>query len=309
MTLLIVLVSVLALAMGGCSLLPCGVSQNPPAGADNLTAHARKMQTPLYSGKHGAIIYSLDHVEDDRLTGAIDRIIRLFAENEVPLDIAVQPDAIAKHPDLMSYFRECEDAGIVDISVDGNEVNWVDIDSPVVQNASADLKSQLSMQRAETSAYFGGQLATCVFPYESLNEYNYRVLQDAGFKILRTPNPEGFVSSRQLVDWHAALDPRGLCRFPIVGSVNYGGLSDFQDVDTQILSAVGKSLDSVGIAVIEIDPTYFLDGNSKVDASRVRQLGSQIKSVKSLGETGRLCDYRHEINGSFKLYLAGLLLT
>ena len=274
----------LILAVTGCSLLPFQTSSNVPAGNDNLTPHTRRVETTAYTGDHGAIIFSLCQVEDIKLAGAIDSIIRVFAENSVPVDVALQPGSEVKYPELMNSIREYEDAGIVDISVDGSEVNWVDSDSPFVQNAAAELKSQLSRQRAVTSAYFGSQLAACVFPYESLNEYNYKVLQDVGFRIISTQNPEGFISSRKPVNWQAKSDPGSLCRLPIVGIVNYRGTSSLKDVDEVIIREANKGLDRPGIAVIEIEPVYFMGDNGKVDTVGIQQLDSLVKAFKNMGE-------------------------
>ena len=75
----------LILAVTGCSLLPFQTSSNVPAGNDNLTPHTRRVETTAYTGDHGAIIFSLCQVEDIKLAGAIDSIIRVFAENSVPV--------------------------------------------------------------------------------------------------------------------------------------------------------------------------------------------------------------------------------
>ena len=272
---LILLSSVLVFAVAGCSLLPPGVSTNPPAATSNSPAHVRKMQTPQYTGNRGAVIFSLNHVGDKRLAVTVDQIIRLFAENGVPLDIAVQPDDITKCQDLMSSLLVYEDAGIVDISISGEDINWLDIDSANIQSASAELKSQLSIARERVNGYFGAEATACVFPYEALNEYNYKALQAAGFKILSTRNVEDFIPSRRPVNWRANADPGGLYRLPITSSVT--NAPNPQNEDTFILDAVNNSLDSMGIAVIEIDPTYSLGDDG---ASMVQQLSSLIKSVK-----------------------------
>ncbi len=281
---LIVFMILLIFAVSGCSLLPGPGSHNSLAGTDNLTVHVRKMQTPVYTGNRAAVIFTLNHVEDSRLMEALDSILRLFAENNVPLDVAVSPDALAKQSELLVFLRDYTDAGIIDISMSGADVNWVDFDSPNVQNVITDLEAQLYLGRARLSAYFGTQVGACVFPYDALNEHNYKCLEGAGFKILCTRNPEGFSSSRQPVNWKGAIDPYGLSRFPVIGLVNYRGVSDPGKVDAQIIEAVKKSDDGLGIAVIEIDPAYFLGDNGKANASSLQQLGNLIKSVKPLGD-------------------------
>lgn len=278
------LAAALILTVTGCSLLRFQPSSNVAGITDNSTRHTRKMETPAYRGDRGAIIFSLSQVTDSKLAAVIDRVVRVFAENGVPVDVAVQPGGEIKQQDLMNSLREYEDAGIADISIDGSELNWIDNDSPVDPNASAELKSQISGQIAGTSAYFGAPLAACMFPYEYLNENNYRVLQETGFKIISTQNPEGFVSSRQLVDWKGNPDTGGLCRLPVVGKINYRGVSNPKDVDTEIINGVTGSLDRLGIAVVEIEPVYFLGDNGKIDTARIQQLGSLIKAAKGIGE-------------------------
>ncbi|MBN1376491.1 MAG: DUF2334 domain-containing protein [Dehalococcoidia bacterium] len=274
----------LVLTVTGCSLLSMQSSSDSVFDTDNLPPHARKMQTLAYSGNRGAVIFVLNHLEDSSLIAVTDRILRVFAENGVPVDVAVQTDSLAKHGDILKFLIDYVDAGIIDISVSGAEVNWVDVDSPNIQNAVDEVKAQLVSARTCIGRYFGVQTYACVFPYESLNEHNYSCLIDTGFKIMSTRMSEGFSSSRQPVSWNAAVDPGGLIRLPVVGIVNYRGAADLKDADIRVIDAAKKSLERPGIAVIEIDPAYFLAENNQIDSAMIQQLGRLIKSAKSLGE-------------------------
>lgn len=276
--------AVMVLIITGCSMLSFQPPSDILVSTDNLTSHTRKMHTPAYSGNKGAVIFVLNHVEDGNLIAVTDRILRVFAESGVPVDVAVPTNSPVKHPELLNFLRDYVDAGIIDISISGADISWVDVDSTNIQDAVAGVEERLTSARTWIDRYFGVRAAACVFPYEFLNQHNYQCLIDAGFKIISTIMSEDFSASRQMVSWNASVDPEGLIRLSIVGTVNYRGAADMQKVDQGMIDLVKITIDRSGIAVIEIDPAYFLSENNQIDTAKIQQLGSLVESAKSLGE-------------------------
>jgi hypothetical protein len=220
---------------------------------------------------------------DSKSTDAADKIIRAFAENGEPLDVAVEPTTQVNSADT-KYLTDYADAGIIDFSIDGYGIDWLDVDTPNLQNAYTGLKAKLSLSRQLVNFNFGAIPAACLFPYEALNQYNYNCVQDAGFKIISTKNPRNFISSREPVNWQGIEDPAALCRLPVVGEINYSSGSDANDVNQQILDAVDTSVKDFGVAVVEIEPGFFMGENDKADAGKIQLLNNLVKSSKNLGQ-------------------------
>jgi len=255
------------------------------------TSHVRSMETPPYKASNWAIIFTMDQIGDTKLKAVVDKIIRVFAENSAPLDVSVTPPNSDDDLQTVKYLSDYVDAGIIDISIDGNDIPWLDADTPDISNATTQLRAQLSLAGRRLKYFFGITPVACVLPYESLNEYNYGIIQAASFKILSTHNPPGFLPSRQPVNWFGRVDTNGLYRFPIVGTVNYpppslieGPSSRETDINKDIFNSVDKVLNNTGTAVIEIRPEDFLDNANKTDAIKIQQLADLIQSCKKLGE-------------------------
>jgi len=266
-----------------CSILPGKGPSNLQDITNGQAGHVRKIETASYKGDSGAIIFTMYRMGDSKLTDTADKIIRVFAENGVPLDVAVEPTTQVNSIDT-KYLADYADAGIIDFSVDGYGIDWLDVDTPNIQNATADLKAKLSLSRQLVNFNFGSMPAACLFPYEALNQYNYNCVQDSGFKIISTQNPKNFFSSREPVTWLGLEDPSALCRLPVVGEINYSSGSDPNDIDQQILDAVDSSVKGVGIAVVEIDPGSFIGENNSADAGKIELLNNLVKSSKKLGQ-------------------------
>jgi hypothetical protein len=265
-----------------------------PVMPDSITVpeiHVRKMETPVYTWKRGAIIFTMDRVGDSDIKGVADKIIRVFAENNAPLDVAVAPPSDVKDRESLNGLIPYLDAGLIDISVDGQSISWLDPDIPDTKSVSTNLESQLVKAREQLTFYFGIAPVACVFPSESLNQDNYRIIQDTGFKILSTRYSKDLLPSNLPVGWSGGVDRDGLYRLPIVGDVNYSGsplseLATFNGpaVNKEILKSVDKSVTNMGVAVIEIRPEAFLDTDNKAFMVKIQLLNSLIKSSQRLGE-------------------------
>ncbi len=267
----------------GCSALPGKGLMDQPNITSNQAGHVRRVQTVSYSGDSGAIIFTMYKMGDSKLSDTAEKIIRIFAENNVPLDVSIEPTSQIL-TDNVSYLTDYADAGVIDFSIDGSDIDWLDVDTPNLQQTYGDLKAKLSLARQVANYDFGTPPAACLFPYEALNQYNYRCLQDAGFNIISTRNPGNFDLSREPVDWLGNESPTGLSRLPIVGSAEYPAGSDSENVSQQLLSSINASVKGFGTAVVEIEPGFFQGANGEADADKIQWLSDLVKSVKTLGQ-------------------------
>jgi peptidoglycan/xylan/chitin deacetylase (PgdA/CDA1 family) len=239
-----------------------------------VTSHVRKMETPPYGGGE-AVIFILDNVADASLMDTADKIIRIFGENNVPLNMALAPpipniktyDPI--HP--VDYF----DVGIIDISIDGYSLPWLPQQASSSSPSFIELKSSLIKAREQFKHYFGQAPVSCIFPTAAFNETNYNLLQQSGFKVICSPNSASFSPSIQPTNWSGKVDPDGLYRLPIVGSV---------ESDTDLLGLARRSIDNMGVACIQIQPAALQGKDGKVDPSKLAQLSVLINSCQKLGQ-------------------------
>ena len=266
-----------------------GPSQGP---APKGSPHRRQIETPTYSGNRGAIIFSVNHIEDKSLYGVTDRIIRVFAEKEIPVDIAIYELAPGGQKGAFNFLMPFVDAGLIDLSVDGAEISWLDTDTPNVENAYVVLKSHLAGQVSFIGGVFGSVPAACVFPYEEFNEYNYRVLQDTGFSIISSEEKGSFTSSRQPVTWSGQADSRGLYRLPVVVEASFLTVNPLIeakptviiDENKQYLKRISENIKSFGVSVVSIQPRSFTTADGKVDNNKLKQLSELIRQSTQYGE-------------------------
>lgn len=279
----------------GCWIAPAEVPQSSvPVTQEIVTVpvvHVRDMETPAYTWKRGAIIFCMDRVGGSNLNGVADKIIRVFAENNAPLDVAIAPPADTKDQESLNGLIAYLDAGLIDISVDGQGFSWVDPDEENIQSVSTTLETQLVRARGQLASYFGTAPVACILPSESLNQDNYRIIQAAGLKILGTRYTKDSPPSILPLEWSGEVDRNGLYRLPIVGGVNYSVAPFIETAafnesaaNNEILKLISKSVNSLGAAVIQIQPVSFMDTNPKAFTVKMQLLNSLVKSSQQLGE-------------------------
>ncbi len=273
-----------------CAMIPAKPDAVTIVTQPSQESHVRTMQTPLYSGG-GAIIFVMHQIDDSSLKDTADKIIRLFGENNAPLDVAAVPAAAKvgfKDASDLTYYV---DAGIIDIGVDGYSISWLATDKVNTSSAYNELRTSLMSVREQFKFYFGEAPVTCVLPPDALTEDNYRVLQDSGFKVLCSANSDDLHPSNQPVTWAGKIDPVGLYRLPIVGNVDYSAASTAKikgtfrpDTNSILLKAVDRSLERLGVAVIEIQPALFLGQNNRADTAKLALLANLVKSCQNICE-------------------------
>lgn len=276
------------------SLSCTGVSETEKTVQTDISktqGHERVINTREYSGNSGAIIFSLNNLEENELKNAIDRIIRVFAEIEVPVDVAVDaPDSQDKYDDL-EFLVAYSDAGLIDISLDGADLMWLDADTNNADNALASLKSEIETDMHYINDKFGYAPVSCYFPYEMFNKYNYNALQERGFSIVSSKESGEFTASRQPVTWTGQVDNSGLYRLPVIAEVAYPGIeplaeatANIDDDNSIIIKKIDASIKEIGIAVISIEPRDLLDIKGHFDSEKLSRLSKLVKECNHHGE-------------------------
>jgi hypothetical protein len=294
---LFITLSLVLVLSTACSLLPVTPGTVSVPALASQSPHVRRLQTTGYVGDHGAIIFTVAHSGDNTTKDATDNIIRIFAENKVPLDIAVTPSKDGDYSNYM-FLGPYVDAGLIDISINGNMLGWLDADTPRTDAAYINLLSELQQSRDKLKFLFGDTPVACLFPSRYLDETNYTLVQDAGFRVLSTPYETDFHTSIEPMGWSGKIEPNGLFRLPVVDIVDYTAPVNSRipaslraDTDNKLLADVKKSTDDLGIAVIEIQPGAFIAGDKTPDSSRLTQLTNLLKACQKLGDVTTFEDW------------------
>jgi hypothetical protein len=283
-------ITVLIFVLAGCGTVPIGGTD--VNNTSNIPVHVKPMETRAYTGNRGAIIFSINHLEEKSLRNVVDRIIRVFAEYELPVDVAISVPRTEKDREYLSFLVPYSDAGVIDVNLDGSDISWLDADTSNSESASIPLKSLLDRDAGFISNYFGSYPSTCVFPYEQFNEHNYRILQETGFNIVSAKETGDFTASRQPVNWAGQVDKKGLYRLPVVVEVNYPGINPMVEANTaappdgnkKIVGSISSSVKGFGLAVVSIQPRSFVGADGKADIAKIQQLANLIKQCSSYGE-------------------------
>jgi hypothetical protein len=278
----------------GCTASPTTPAVIPVAPQPVPSAHTRKLQTPPYEGG-AAIIFVLDQTDDNTYIEAVHEIIRVFGENDASLDVALKPPdrnfGLNESTRELTYFS---DAGILDTSVDGHYINWLKPQTSSGSNEYTTFTAGLVLIRDQIKYIFGSAVFSCLLPTEAINETNYRALQDSGFKVITYDDTNVLKPSTKPVDWSGQVDASGLYRLPIVGKPD---LSQKFDNSTVLFNAIKKSIDSLGVAVVELPVASALGTNGKPDPARLLQLSALVKSSQGLGEVTTLNDWYEYMMG------------
>ena len=278
----------------GCTSSPAKPDVIPATSQSLTSEHSRKLQTLPYEGGN-AVIFLLYQTDDSQLEGAVSQIIRVFAENDAPLDVAVKPPGqdYTGNANIteLTYFS---DAGIIDTSVNGNSINWMS--SQTLSNSPAYklFTAGLVKTRDQLKYIFGSPVYACVLPTAAINEVTYSALQDSGFKVISYENVDALHPSIKPVTWTGNVDAGGLYRLPIVGKVD---LSQKSGTSAILFDAAKQSINNLGVAVVEVPVTSVLDENNKPDTAKLLQLSNLIKSYSKLGAITTLENWYRYITG------------
>jgi hypothetical protein len=252
------------------------------------------MATPSYAGG-GAVIFVLDQISYGSSQDAINKVIGVFAENDAPLNVAlrapidaIKSNAIAKE---LTYFS---DAGIIDTSIDGYSIDWLKSQAANESTEYKTLTASLIKTRDQVKYVFGSPAFACILPSMALNEPNYRALQESGFKVACSKDSYALHPSTKPVSWSGEISANGLYRLPIVGTIAFGPGTESSNI---LISDIKKSLNGLGVAVVELQLTSVLDSNNKADSIKLAQLKSLITSCSQFGDITTLENWYFYITG------------
>jgi hypothetical protein len=253
-------------------------------------ANVRKMGTPSYAGG-GAVIFTLSQVADSNLKDVVEQIIRVFGQNNAPLDLAIMPAEKDTKLTDFSYLMGYVDEGVIDVSLDGYSIDWL---PPGTSRTSApynQLKAKLAKARESLNYSFGFSPVACSLPADDFSNENYQIIQETGFRILNSPNSKQFQPSTRPVNGSGAPEPNGLCRLPTLFDLIYPDTKTKKftsqpapDTNSALLDDISQSLDSLDVAVVGLQPESFLGRDNKVDPLKLAQLDSLIRSSQKIGE-------------------------
>ncbi len=277
-----------------CAAAPVKTDIIPAASQPIQSPHVRKLTTPPYAGG-GGVIFVLDQISDSIPRDALGSVIRLFAENNAPLTVAVKPTNLENTLDVtikdLSYFA---DAGIVDISIDGYSLDWLRFQTTSTSQEYSRMVASLVKARGQVKYAIGSPPFACILPAGAVNEANYLALQESGFKILCSPDADTLPPSVKPVSWPGEIAAGGLYRLPIAGTFAF---SPVPEPFTALMADVKKSINGLGVAVIEIQLPSILDSNNKIDSAKLAQLKELIKSCGTLGAVTTLENWYYYITG------------
>ena len=285
------LLSLILILSAGCSLVPVkpGPETTPPSPL--ATSYIRQLQTTPYVGDKGAIIFTIDQINTDNASDTVSSIIRLFAENSAPLDVAVAPSLITPSFAGLGYLRGYMDAGIIDISFDGSDIHWCEQGTSRGSTAYKELGTNLQNDRDRLKSYFGDAPIACVLHSENYQEANYALIQESGFRILSTGYSGDFNCSTQPLSWSGQIDTKGLYRLPIVATLEYTStannkleISTRASAEKDLLTAIDRSIHRFGAVVIEIQAASYMGKDTKPDAAKLGFLSNLVKSCRQHGE-------------------------
>jgi hypothetical protein len=250
--------------------------------------------TPQYAGG-GGIIFVLDQINDSVPRGTLDKVISVFAENNAPLNVAVKPSNLGNTFDAtvkeLAYFA---DAGIVDISVDGYSVEWLKFQTATVSREYSSIIANLLKAREQIKYAIGTPSSACILPADAVNEANYLALQESGFKVLCCPDADTLPPSIKPVSWSGEPASNGLYRLPIAGTFAF---SPMPEPFAALMADARKSINGLGVAVIEIQLSSVLDSNNRIDSAKLAQLKEMIRSCGTLGAVTTLESWYFYITG------------
>ena len=269
------ILSAFILLSSACTGINTQTATDIPSNLPASEAHVRKLDTAAYNGGEAVVfIVEQSEIKGDLLAVVIN-IIRVFGSNNVPLNLALEPGIVDTGSALSSEYIDYLDAGIIDISVDGYSLPWLPQQASSSSPSYTELKSSLIKSREQFKYYFGQTPVSCIFPTAAFNETNYDLLQQSGFNVLCSPNSANLSPSGQPTNWSGQVDPSGLYRLPMVGSF---------ESDADLPGIAKRSIDSNGIACIQIKPATLQGKDGKADPAKLEQLSTLIKSCQKLGQ-------------------------
>lgn len=258
----------------------------------NITADNKpdKVRMKLYSGYRPAIIFVINNSGQGINDALISRIIRLFAENNATVSVAVVPCDGYYGTYNNDNLRHYVNAGVADVSMKYDRSCMVDSNSLCPDLDRTELELIFRDVKRQMTDFYNQKINACVLDDGLFCKETYEVLQETGFKVVTAENQDDKSPSISYVDYNGAQTSEGLFRLPFAGAVNvldkttslWGDVYSTQ-IDNELFKAVKFSIDQMGIALVNIPVEAFLD-NNQINEIRLADLEKLILFSQSLGE-------------------------
>jgi peptidoglycan/xylan/chitin deacetylase (PgdA/CDA1 family) len=244
-----------------------------------------------YSISRPAIIFVVNHAGNGINMDVTESIIRLFAENNANLSLALLPFVGDKDTYRVKSLQYYVEAGVVDVNVDYDRL-CLDSDNVSCPGMSyEELEARLAGLDEGFKEYYGEVPEACVLGKGLFCEDTYRALENSGFKVVTAAAQDDGMTSEKFTDYAGNAAVGGLVRLPFTGNVcardaGGNGWGDVYSVeaDNDLFRAVVDSLNKNWIAVIEITPEAFAAGDGEVDEGKIGKLAEIIQYSRGLGE-------------------------
>jgi hypothetical protein len=241
-----------------------------------------------YSAESPAVIFRFEKFVTGKTDDAVRRILRVFAQNNVPVDIGIDVSSIDRSSNQMDMFRPYISAGIIGLSA-----NYPDFVKPgSAASAAAAEKTRVELKKnIETLRAYYGAVPVAFTTDTVITEQSYNIIRDAGFKIVSTFASVEPLSSRKLVDYLGKEDDRGMFRLPVIADAAYWnrdkrkiGTYYSKDAMADLLRAIGDASANIGISVLLMEPESFLTADNRIDEKRITDLDQLIKQINKIGK-------------------------
>ncbi len=236
-----------------------------------------------------SVIYRMDDAEQGVYEIVIERIIKVFEENNVPMDVGVIPYSKGRASYKMPYLKKYLDAGVIDLTVHAFEHVEREFDTAHSGKNYEQLKSSLEMARQQIKDYYGVAPAAFSVPYDFFSEEGFRAIQDAGFKIFTTQKAVEKYPSVEPVGFGGNRHKKGMYRLCTV--VDVARWDNEKKQWGEILPPAGElkysinwGLDHIGVAVVNIHPQAFVDKDNNIVPEKIAKLDAIVKWSRQFGK-------------------------
>lgn len=289
-------------------LAAVGLLWQSGAMGDHADGPTAQLNSRNYSYTGGAaIVFRMDDAEKGVREHIADRIIRIFYDNDVPLDVGIIPYAKGRRSYDIPFLKNYINKGIVDISMHGYAHLYREFDTSHRDIGYRALRLKLTTARKELAQYFGKAPLSLSVPYDVFDKDGYRAIRDAGFRIISSqwisePNPSAIP-----VTYEGAPSKHGLYRIPAVDDVIQWDAKkrewgDILPMD-YLRYAINVEIEKLGVAVLSIHPQSF-DDNGRASEKKLAQLDGIVKKSKQIARVITFEDwfnyhYRRQHGGTF----------
>jgi peptidoglycan/xylan/chitin deacetylase (PgdA/CDA1 family) len=260
-----------------------------------------ELETPSYH-VGSRIIFRMDDAEKGVREQVVEQIVRVFEKNNVPVDVGIIPYSGEQPKYRMPFLKKFFDAGVIGISMHGFRHVEYEFDTAKSGSSYDQLLSNLIKARELFKNYYGITPVSLTVPYDFFNEEGYRAAQAAGFKLFCTQKSEDMYPSVLPVDYFGNRDEKGMTRLSTMNDVAIWDSKKKKYKDTfltnsELIFAIERGLNNLGVAVISIHPDAFADEDNNAVPARITRLDAIVKLSKKYGKLTTFQEWYEEFVG------------